>query len=61
MMRPRTLGKIVVAVIMVMLLITAFIYALESPDPDKAYKSYRAITLAIMALSFAICYRYFED
>lgn len=60
-MRPRTLGKIVTAVLLVGSVLLAIIFALESPGPDEIYKSYRAVTYAIIALTFATIYRYFED
>ena len=61
-MRPRTLGKIVVAVLTFCALVTAFAFALSSPkETADIYKSFRAITYAIMALTFATLYRYFED
>ena len=61
-MRPRTLGKIVIAVLTFMALVTAFAFALSSPkDITEIYKSFRAIAYAIMALTFATLYRYFED
>ena len=61
MLRPRTLGKIVIAVLMVCFLLVALIYALKSPEPKEIYHSYRAITFAVMALAFAKIYEYFED
>ena len=61
MMRPRTLGKIVIAVLMVACLIVAVIYASESPSTEHFYKSLRGLTYAVMALTFATIYRYFED
>ena len=60
MMRPRTLGKIVVAVLLVCCLLTAMLFALEVHD-DSIYKGFRAVTYAILALTFATIYRYFED
>jgi len=60
-MRPRNLGKITVSVLMVVCILVAFIYALQHPEPDKIYKSIRAITYAVLALTFATIYRYFED
>ncbi len=60
-MRPRTLGKIVIVVLIVACVLTAVIFALASPDPEKIYKSFRAVTYAILALTFATIYRYFED
>jgi hypothetical protein len=60
-MRPRTFGKIVIGVAIAGCLSTALIYASASPDPGDIYKSIRAITYAIMALTFATIYRYFED
>lgn len=58
-MRPRTLGKIVIAVLLVMSLLAALIYAMQTPD--GVHDSARAIAYAIMALTFATVYRYFED
>jgi hypothetical protein len=61
-MRPRTLGKIVVGILTFAALSTAFAYALASPrEAADMYKCFRAITYAIMALTFATLYRYFED
>jgi hypothetical protein len=60
-MRPRTFGKIAFAVLTVVCLLVALIYALESPDQAELYKSLRGITYAIMALTFATLYRYVED
>ncbi len=60
-MRPRTLGKIVLGVLTVMCLLTAFYYALDSPDVADLYRSMRGITYSVMALVFATLYRYVED
>jgi len=60
MIRPRTLGKIAIGVLIVMALLVSFIFILEV-DNDSLYKGYRAVTYAIMALTFATIYRYFED
>ena len=60
-MRPRTLGKIVIAVLTFSALVMAFLYALESPDAREMYKAYRATTYAVMSLTFATLYKYFED
>ncbi len=60
-MRPRILGRIIVGVLIVVCLLVALIYASEDPQPDEIYKSLRGITYALMALTFATCYRYFED
>jgi hypothetical protein len=60
-MRPRTLGKIVVGVIIVASVLAAVIFALESPEQAEIYKSFRAVTYAILSLTFATIYRYFED
>ena len=60
MLRPRTLGKITVVVLMLAALITAWLFALEVKELTL-YKGFRAITYAIMALTFATIYRYFED
>ena len=60
-MRPRTLGKIVVAVMAVICLLVALIYASEDPNTEAIYKSLRALTYAIMGLALVTAYRYFED
>ncbi len=60
-MRPRTFGKIVIVVLIVAAVLTAVIFALESPEQEEFYKSFRAVTYAILALTFATIYRYFED
>ena len=41
-------------------LATAFLFALEVKEAEL-YKGLRAITYAVMALTFATLYRYFED
>jgi hypothetical protein len=60
MLRPRTLGKIVIAVLVIICLLTALIFALEAGEKDL-YKGVRAIIYTLMALTFATLYRYFED
>lgn len=60
MLRPRTLGKIGIGVLVFCCLATAFLFALEV-SKDELYKGMRAITYAVMALTFATLYRYFED
>ena len=61
-MRPRTLGKIVVATLTVIALIMAFLGALASPsETGEMYRALRGITYGSMALTFATLYRYFED
>lgn len=60
MMRPRTLGKIVIAILVIVCLLVALLFALEVEE-ETLYKGARAITYAILALTFATIYRYFED
>jgi hypothetical protein len=61
MLRPRTLGKIVIGVLMLAAMLTAWLFALEMDKTEELYKGFRAITYAIIALTFATIYRYFED
>lgn len=61
MLRPRTIGKIVVVVIMLATLTTAFLYAVSTDDQTQLYRGVRAVAYAIIGLSFATVYRYFED
>lgn len=60
MMRPRTLGKIVVVILIIVCVLSSFLFALEV-DEESLYKGTRSITYAIIALTFATIYRYFED
>ena len=61
-MRPRTLGRIVVATLAVIALIMAFLAALASPtETREMYRALRGVTYGLMALTFATLYRYFED
>ncbi len=61
MLRPRTRGKSVIAILIVASLATSFLSVLETGGADELYKGARAITYAIIALTFATVYRYFED
>jgi hypothetical protein len=61
-MRPRTLGKIVIGILTFTALFMAFLYAMASPhDTRDMFQAFRGITYAVMALTFATLYRYFED
>jgi len=60
-MRPRTVGKIVMAVLTVLFVTLAFIYALNTDKNEDLYHGFRAVCAAILALTAATCYRYFED
>jgi hypothetical protein len=60
MLRPRTVGKITILVLMLLSLAVSLLFALEV-DGETLYKGHRAITYAIMALTFATLYRYVED
>ncbi|MHC4479638.1 MAG: hypothetical protein ACYS1C_01510 [Planctomycetota bacterium] len=60
MLRPRAFGKITIAVLLIVCLLVSLLFAIEA-DSGDTYKAFRAITYAIMALTFATVYRYFED
>ena len=60
-MRARTIGKVFVGVMTVLTVLLAIIYALSADDPEKLYHGVRALSFAILALTAATCYRYFED
>ncbi len=62
-MRPRTLGKIVIGVFCVMALLTALIYAVThgGDQLEEVHRIGKALTFAVMAVTFAVLYRYFED
>ncbi|MFW6189956.1 MAG: hypothetical protein ACOC7T_05935 [Planctomycetota bacterium] len=59
-MRPRTFGKIVMAVLTAVCVLVALLFALEV-DEEAIYKGYRAATYAVLSLTFATLIRYFED
>lgn len=59
-MRPRTLGKIVVGVLLLCSLLTALLYAIAVHE-STPYDGARAVTYAVIALTLATVYRYFED
>ncbi|NLW50918.1 MAG: hypothetical protein GXY85_08780 [Candidatus Brocadiaceae bacterium] len=61
MLRPRTLGKIAIGVLVFCCLATAFLFALEVKNEATLYKGFRAVAYAVMGVAFAIVYRYFED
>ena len=59
-MRGRTIGKIVLAVITVLFVLLALNYTHQVGE-DNLWEGTRAITFAILALTSATFYRYFED
>ncbi len=60
MLRPRSLGKIAIAVLIICCVLIAVLFAIEV-SRDDLYKGARSITYAILALTFATLYRYLED
>ncbi len=60
-MQVRLVGKIVLAVLTVVFVLISVIYAISTKEMDKVYHGVRALTAAILALTSATCYRYFED
>lgn len=60
-MRSRMAGKIAVGVIIIVFAVLAVIYALNTREADKLHHGFRAVTSALVALTAATCYRYFED
>lgn len=60
-MRGRTTGKVLLGAMTVLLVLLAIIYAWNTDDPDKLYHGVRALSFAILSLTTATCYRYFED
>ncbi len=60
MLRPRTLGKIVVGVLTLCCMVTSLLYAISVHEATLYYGA-RAITYALLALTLATVYRYFED
>ena len=60
-MRGRTIGKIVVGFVTVLFVVLSFLYIRKASEPDRVCEGARAITYAILALTAATFYRYFED
>ena len=60
-MRARTIGKVFVGVMTVLMVLLAIIYALSVDEMENTYHGVRALSFAILALTAATCYRYFED
>jgi len=59
-MRPRIVGRIVLAVATVAFAVTALI-AVIGTDEEGWHHGLEATALALLALTSATCYRYFED
>ena len=59
-MRARTAGKIAIGVLTILLAVLAVTYALHT-TADKMEYGIRALTAALLALTAATSYRYFED
>ena len=60
-MRPRLGGKILVAVVTTVLMLLALGYGIGCKENEDLYRGIRGVTLALLALTSATCYRYFED
>ena len=60
-MRARLAGKIAVGLLTVVFAALAVTYAISANSKDELYHALRAVTAAVLALTAATCYRYFED
>jgi hypothetical protein len=60
MLRPRTLGKIVVGFLALCCMLTALLYAIAVHENTQYYGA-RAVTYSLLALTLVTAYRYFED
>jgi len=60
-MGPRTVGRIVIGVLTVVLTLLTLIYAFNCSRESEMYKGVRAIALGLAAVTVATSYRYFED
>ena len=61
-MRPRTAGKIIAGSLTLAGIILAIIYAFNVEEMEKDFDhAVCAIVFAILSLTTATCYRYFED
>ena len=60
-MRPRTVWRIVIGVLIVVFALLCLIYALDCNAQSEEWKGLRGIGFGLLALTAAVSYRYFED
>ena len=60
-MRPRTVWRIVIGVLIVVFALLCLIYALDCNSAQDEWKGLRGIGFGLLALTSAVSYRYFED
>ncbi|MFW6456973.1 MAG: hypothetical protein ACOC0A_01645 [Planctomycetota bacterium] len=60
-MRGRTTGKIIVGALTVILGLMTVFYIITAEPVNEGANGIRSISYAILALTSATCYRYFED
>jgi len=61
-MEPKLVGRVTVGTLAVVFGVVALVYALYPHHADTAvYHVLQGVVFAVVALSCAVCYRYFED
>lgn len=60
-MRGRTTGKIVTGALTVILGLMSIFYVITADPVTEDVDGIRSISYALLALTSATCYRYFED
>lgn len=60
-MRGRTIGKIVTGVLTVIFALLCIIYAISADASEDLHHAIRSVSWAVLSLTAATTYRYFED
>ena len=60
-MRKRVVGRIVVGAIVLLCAVLSIVYALQADSKDRQHRGLQALTFAIISVTGAVSYRYFED
>ena len=60
-MRKRVVGRIAVGAIVILCVVLSIVYALQADSKDRLHRSLQALTFAIISVTGATSYRYFED
>jgi len=60
-MEPKMVGRVVTGSLTVVFALLAVIYALAARSPEALYHVAQGVVFALVAICFAVSYRYFED
>ncbi len=60
-MRVRSTGKIIVGALIMLFALLAIIYTFQADTMEDLDRGVQALCFALLSLTSATCYRYFED